>query len=465
VQFLGRDGYLSKLHAEFQIDKPSLVVVYGRRRVGKSALLQQASTPDSPYIYFQATKVEQGLNIAAFKADIERIIGGDAVLSGLSDWFGILTWLAKAAESHPKLVVVLDEFPYLTDQTDALPSIIQKIWDSGVMKAGNLKLVLCGSLISYMEELLTERNPLFGRRTMALQVEAMPLKEAALFLPHYSAIDKITAYAIFGGVPHYLQACNPEMSLRDNVIRLLMSSSGLLYDEPEFLLQSELRETKRYSSIVSAIATGANKLSEVVGRVSGLKDTAQISPYVETLIKMRILEKQRSFGSSLRERDARYVICDPIFKFWHRFIRPNLSALTRGFGDNVYDTVITPQLSDYMGLAFEEMCREHLRLFSQIRLSAPAQEIGKLWSGHYDLDIMGKLLDGTWVFGECKWQSQHISVDVLEHLQHSADSAVQATQIASKYFTLFSKTGFTPELKKYAEINPQIVLYELDELV
>ena len=465
TQFIGRERELADVNAEFSARRPSLVVVYGRRRIGKSTLLQHvAAECQSASVYFQATKLEEKMNLDAFKAEVVQALGQDPVLDGLSDWSSVLYWLARAAETRPGLIVILDEFPYISENEQALPSVIQKFWDSGAMKKGNMKLVLCGSLITQMEKLLAESNPLYGRRTMAFELGAMSLRDSAQFLPHYSTADKIVAYSVFGGIPYYLQTCDSSVSLKDNIVRNVMSQSGPLYDEPEFLLQSELRDTTRYSSIVGAIATGANKTAEIISRV-GLNDVAQLTPYLDRLVRMRILEKQRPFAGSPKSRDTRYSIVDPIFKFWHRFVRPNMSAVARGFGEDVYNRKVLPFWSDYMELAFEDACREHLRLFAQERLSVPAQEIGKIWSGEYDLDVAGKLLDSSLVFGECKWETQELGEGVLAKLKRNAALATRNASDASCHFVLFSKKGFTPGLQKVAEIDAQVVLYDLNDLV
>jgi AAA+ ATPase superfamily predicted ATPase len=175
-------------------------VVYGRRRIGKSALLREA-TKDRPHVLYQATRVTAALNLEGLKAEIARSLGGDPLLDGLGGWLSVLTYLARKAEAMAGLVVVLDEFPYLVDVDPSLPSIVQKFWDSGSTRAGRLNLVLCGSLIAQMEDLLAERNPLYGRQTFAMDVQSLPLRDAAAFFPGYSAENQILTYGIFGGVP------------------------------------------------------------------------------------------------------------------------------------------------------------------------------------------------------------------------------------------------------------------------
>jgi len=463
--FIGREGELAELANEFRAPRTSLAIVYGRRRVGKTTLLQHAAERQGKFVYFQATKVDESLNLEAFKAEIARTIGADPLLNGIGDWTGVLHYMARAAELHRGLVVIIDEFPYLLDGKDTLTSIIQKFWDSKDAERGNLKIVLCGSLIAHMESLLSERNPLYGRRTFSLSLEPMSLREAVQFLPNYSVTDQIAAYAIFGGIPHYLQMCDPDASLRENIDRLLLSKTGALFEEPEFLLQLQLKEPRRYASIVAAIARGGTKLGEVVNRVPGIKDTAQITPYLEPLIRMRIIERVRSLDADENSRDNRYYVSDPLFRFYYRFILPNASPISLGFGRQVHERQIQPHLSEYMGWAFEQICRDHIRLHAQERFDVPASEIGKIWGPDFDIDVAGSLLDQSRIFGECKWENALVGESIHRDLLENISKSKFFTEGRTQNTIYFSRKGFTVGLQKLADTDASIQLIGTDELV
>jgi uncharacterized protein len=465
MMFIGRERELAGLDREFRLNQASLAIVYGRRRVGKSTLLQHAAERHGKFVYFQATKVDESLNLAAFKAEIARNLGVDPLLDGIGDWTGVLHYLARAAETHRKLVVIVDEFPYLLDGRDTLTSVIQKFWDSKAAERGNLKVVLCGSLIAHMESLLSERNPLYGRRTFSLPLEPMSLREAVEFLPDYPAAEQITAYAIFGGIPYYLQMCDPNAPLRENIDRLLLSKTGALFEEPEFLLQSELKEPRRYASIVAAIARGGTKLGQVVNRVPGIKDTAQITPYLEPLIRMKIIERVRSLNAAENSRDNRYYVSDPLFRFYYRFILPNVSPISLGFGGQVFERQIQPYLAEYMGWAFEQVCREHIRMHAQERFGAPASEIGKIWGPDFDIDIAGSLLDQSRLFGECKWENALVGESIYRDLLDNISKSKFFTEGRTQYTVYFSRKGFTVGLQKLAATDASIQLIGTEELV
>ena len=454
--FIGRQTELASLAQEFAADRPSLVVVYGRRRVGKSTLIQEA-VRGIPHVLYQATRVAPSLNLEAFKDEIARSLGASEVLAGLADWLSVFHYLAHAAGQHRGLAVVLDEFPYLSDAS--LPSIIQKFWDSGAPRTGRLKLVLCGSLISQMEELLAERNPLYGRKTMSMDVAPLPVRDAVRFFPGYTPETQLMAFAMFGGIPFYLQLCDPKITLEENIIRLLLTNTGALVDEPTALLQSELRDIQRYASILAAIADGCTKHGEIIGRVKEISDSKSLGPYVEKLERMRLIRVVKSMDANPRERDRRYFIADPLVAFWHRFVRPNLSSVMQGFGAEVWRRQIAPRLDDFMGYAFEEICRDHARKYSQERLPAPAQEIGQIWKAGYDIDIAGRLLDGSMLYGECKWTRDRIGEGILDTLIERAGLTSYGQGIEARHFALYSRTGFTGTVRKRAAADKRIVLH------
>lgn len=444
--FVGRTTELVRLREEFAAPRPSLLVVYGRRRVGKSTLLREA-TQAVPSVLYQATRVTAALNLDAFKAEIARALEPDDLLAGLTDWLGVLTYLARAAEARPGLVVVLDEFPYLAEAEPALPSILQKFWDGGAATPGQLNLVLCGSMIAHMEDLLAERNPLYGRKTLAMDVAPLPFRDAAAFFPSRSAEERLLAYAVFGGVPFYLQLCDPDATLEQDVTRLLLTNAGALVDEPTVLLQSELREVQRYASILAAIADGCTKLGDISGRIREGGGSAGLGPYMERLERMRLVRAVRSMDAEPKSRDRRYAVADPLVAFWHRFVRPNLSSIVQGFGAEVWRHQVAPQLDGYMGGAFEEVCREHARRHAQESLPAPAQEVGQVWAADYDIDVAGRLLDGSMVYGECKWSRNKVGAGVLDLLVSRSERTAYGRGVNGRHFVLYARTGFAPDLR------------------
>lgn len=463
MRFIGRERELELIRKELALPRPSLIVAYGRRRIGKSRLLREA-VHGTNEIYFQATRVSSILNLEAFKAETARVLGSDPLLQAIESWEGVLHYVAGAAGSGRRgLAVIIDEFPYIVDQERALPSILQKFWDGGAARKGNLKLVICGSAIAQMEELLAERNPLYGRKTMTLEVKQLPLRDATLFFPDYDSRQAVEAYGVFGGIPHYLQLCDPEKSLRQNVVDLLLTETGALVDEPMTLLQNELRDPSMYSSIVAAIADGCTTSSEIAGRLR--VDAGNLPPYIQKLSKLDLVNVSKSLDASEKARNRRYALNDPLMAFWHHFVRPNLSAINSGFGEQVYQDVIESRLPEFMGGAFERMCMDHTRANAQESLGSPAMEVGSVW-GHadFDIDVAGRTLNGSFFYGECKWRSVAMDLAMVEALRNRSEQTTYGAGKKGKHYLLFSRNGFRAEVEELAKADGSIHLLRLDDL-
>ena len=457
--FIGREDEIRALQRELDRKRPSVAVVRGRRRVGKSRLLVEA-TRGRPTIYYQATKIAHSMSLVLFKREVERAVGTDPVLASLGDWLGVVSYLEQiAAARMPGLTLVFDEFPYLCEADPALPSVFQKLCDGLHDRRSPLNLILCGSKISFMEELLGEKNPLHGRQTFELDVAPLPFRDVARFFPDWSMDDRLMAYGIFGGIPYYLNLCDPRATLQANVVDLVLSTGAPLGDEPNNLLQAELRDVTRYATILNSIAAGCTVSGEIIARIREIRDASTLAPYVKKLEELRLIRVVRSLDTSERERNRRYYLNDPFLAFWYRFILPNASPLAAGHADEVWAHTIEPNLDHYMGGLFEWICRDYVRLYGRETLPRPAREVGQIWAADYDIDVAGRLLDGTTFSGECKWSSSPIGRNVLQHLkQATSSSSYYADRTGDHLYVLFSRAGFTDELKRPRAEDPSVRL-------
>jgi len=447
--FVARNHEIRSLQRELDRKRPSLIVVYGRRRVGKSTLLAQA-TKDRRTIYFQATQVLGSVSLGLFRDEIERVLGTDPVLAGIANWEALLSYVSAAAATRPGLTLVLDEFPYLCESVEGLPSIVQKVFDRATADGTSWNLVLCGSQISFMEALLGERNPLRGRQTMELELAPLTYREAAAFFDTWSPQEQLTAYGIFGGLPYYLQLCDSEGSLRENVEDVILRPGAPLGNEASNVLRAELQSPSRYASILHAIADGCVTTGEIVGRAVEISDGRALGPYLVKLQSLRLVRAERSLDAPPKARNTRFAIADPFLAFWYRFVLPNLSPLTAGDVGQVYDHAIEPHLSDYMGRAFEEIARQWAAHYASELLPSAFREVGKIWGADYDVDVAGTLLDGTTVFGECKWTTRKVGRSVLDELRGSAGKTTYGA--GEPRFLLFSRAGFTKNLEREKDL-------------
>lgn len=464
-KFVGREAELASLRRELTRDRPSLLVVLGRRRVGKSRLLIEA-TSGRPSIYYQATKIAASMSLALFKAEAAKVLGPDPILDSISEWYAALVHIEQATARLPGLTVTIDEFPYLCEVDSSLPSVIQKFWDHVKTTRSTFNLVLCGSKISFMEELLAEKNPLHGRQSLSLDVGPLPYRDAARFFPQWSLEERLRAYAIFGGIPFYLNLCDPSESLAANVIDLVLAKGAPLADEPENLLQAELRDVTRYMTILRAIADGCTKSSDIIGRVKEFPSASALTSYLEKLRELRLIRIVRSLDATERERDRRYFLDDPFLAFWFRFCLPNISALSAGHAEQVWDHSIAPKLDEYMGGLFEWICRDHARLYLQEVLPVAAQVVGQIWSGDFDIDVAGRPLDGSMLYGECKWWSDPIGENILDHLVACSQSTSYGKGEVRRHYLLYSRAGFTTGLTRRAASGADSVhLFSLNSLL
>lgn len=434
--------------------------------MGKSRLLVEV-TRSRPTVYYQATKIAESVSLNLFKAEARRAIGADPLLDSLGDWLGVLSHLERVASDRIHgLTVVLDEFPYLCEADPALPSVIQKFCD-GLRERGTvMNLIICGSKISFMEELLGEKNPLHGRQSFQLDVEPLPFRDAALLFPDWTAEDRLRGYGVFGGIPYYLNLCDPRATLEANVHDLVLSLGAPLADEPNNILQSELRDITRYATILRAIANGSTTSGEIIAAVREIRDASALAPYVQKLEELRLIRIVRSLSASERERDRRYYLHDPLLAFWYRFYLPNASALAAGHADEVWQHAIEPLLDDYMGGLFEWICRDYMRLFASELLPAAAREVGQIWGKDFDIDVAGRLLDGTPFSGECKWWRGSVGLNVLERLRDATRrTSYYADEEDSHIYLLFSRSGYSGELEELREDNPDVRLVGLPDLL
>jgi AAA+ ATPase superfamily predicted ATPase len=316
------------------------------------------------------------------------------------DWEAALRYFGERAKRE-RVVLVLDEFPYLADAEPALPSLIQRFWDQEG-RASKLRLVLCGSAQAVMEELQTERAPLFGRVDARLQLSPFDYREAALFLPRLSPADQAVAYGVLGGMPTYLTRWDDSVGTLANLRRLFADPTSSLIEEGEFVLSSELPEGSGYFRILRAIAAG----HRTYGAIKTFADI-EIERQLDRLLRIGLLERVVPVTEDpTRSKRAVYRIADNFLAFWFRFVYRHRADIARGLGREVVDRVIVPSLSDYMGEPWEEMCREFLRRqAARGRLPVHVTSLGRWWNRDNSVEIDAVGVEGHRVAlaGSVKW--------------------------------------------------------------
>jgi uncharacterized protein len=464
--FIGRHRELEALRTALS-RSPALVFLYGRRRVGKSALLREA-LKGMPHVSFQATRLTDADNQATFKEQVARQLDMGRTFPGLSGWEHLINAIRERASATPGLTLLLDEFPYLCEANPGLPSVLQKIRDEVVNEGTPFNFILCGSRIAFMSELLAERNPLYGRQSAVMDLKPLPFRDAVQFFRDWGLQDRVRGYAVLGGMPYYLSLINARETLSRNIERLFLASEAApLREEPQHLLEAELQNVGRYASILHAVASGANKRSEIINRIFGSSDTSDsISPYFERLIALRLLTAESSIDADPeRSRNIRYRVADPFLAFHYRFVTPNLTTLETAPPREVYDALIAPYLDEYTSGPFEEMAREYVRRYGREVLPSAAREIGKLFARDFDVDVAGRLLDGSAVFGEAKWSVKHVGLNQISELQSRIARVNYLEDAARRYLLLFSRSGFSPQLTQLVKNDPLVKPVSLQQML
>jgi AAA+ ATPase superfamily predicted ATPase len=358
--FIGRQResrFLAELHDS---GKPELFVLYGRRRVGKTELLQQFCR-ERRAVYFLAAQVREKDNLRAFRDALAGALD-DALAASVDfpDWSAALSFVAERSRDE-RLVLVLDEFPYLCEASKGLPSEIQRFWDTRG-KTSNLVLVLCGSQISFMEkEVLAERSPLFGRRTAQRKLEPLLPEDTLAFFPKWSVRDRVLAFAILGGMPAYLRRFDDELTLYQNVLKECLRPEGYLFDEVQFLLRSELSNPATYNSLLSAIARGEEKVGDIALSVG--VDSTHANKYLSTLRELSLVEREVPLTDPdpLRSRRGTYRVADRFLAFHFRHIQPHVGLIHAGRGGRVLEEFIEPDLDRLYDEARVEFILSHLK--------------------------------------------------------------------------------------------------------
>ena len=479
--FIGREVELKFLQDKYTEERGQLIVLYGRRRVGKTETLREFCK-DKPHVFFSCTQTTDLVQLRNFSSRMfKENIPAKNYISEFADWEKAFRAVLDLPYGNQKKLLVIDEFPYMCRGNKSIPSILQNLWDAE-LRDSNVMIILCGSAMSFIEkELLSEKNPLYGRATGIYKMKEMGFYDAIKFFPEYSDRDKVLTYAVLGGIPHYLRQWNPKLSVDENIKRNILTKGCILYSEVEFLLHQELRETPIYNSIIEAVALGNTKLNDI-SQKSLLEDTAKTSVYLKNLMELGIVEREFSVDSKIKERAntgrGTYRLTDNFFRFWYAFGFANYSQLEDGDVDGVYEYVVKPALHEFASFAFEDVCREFVRMLQKknelpFRYSKMGRWMGKttvrdekasdgLRTAETEIDLLCIGKDAKeYLVGECKFKGVPFSYS--EYL----DTLAKLTPLKEKskfYYALFSESGFDQKILDCAAMN-ETQLYSLEDIV
>lgn len=455
--FVNRVPELASLEAEYAKPGSSLVVVYGRRRLGKTTLLREFIR-GKPALYYLATEENESENRKAFQHVVAGFSSNPLLHAASVDrWEPLFQQIACEARNR-KVVVVLDEFQYLGKANSAFPSILQRIWDMDLQQS-NIMLILCGSLVHMMEsQVLSYTSPLYGRRTSQIRLGAIPFEHFSSFYPDASQAELLPLYAVTGGVPKYIELFQPRSDIYNMMANLVLSPKSFLFDEPSFLLGGEVRDIGPYFSIVKTIAAGERKLGAIASAL-GVQQTS-LSAYLRTLSNLDLVHREVPVTEKQPHKSKRglYRISDNFLRFWFRFVYPYRSMLEGGQEAAVMDVIRRDFTAGHVSWVYEDVCRERaLRLCAGGMWPLRLERVGRWWNDRSEVDIVG-LGENSVLYGECKYWSHPVGMNVLEKLRSKAADVFPDTHGRDEYFALFSASGFTPDLLDLAKRDSHILL-------
>lgn len=455
-RFVNREGELSRLRDCYESEEASMVVLFGRRRLGKTQLVQRSLAGEDDAVVYQATETTPQIQLDEFVDIASEPFPGITQIK--QEWEALLGYIGDQNG-----VVVLDEFPYLVNADESLPSVIQRLWDHRFQHTEGT-LILIGSSISMMEEAtLLGNSPLYGRFTEKLDLRPLNFSAVQEFLQErYTPEQQVFTWGIFGGVPYYLDGVEFDDDLGAVLTRDVLTQKGYLHNEPEYVIRTELTQPNRYFAILTAIASGRTSSNEIAQAV-GI-DAKQISTYTRKLSRLRLIER----GVPITEQQAqsrrgRYRILDPLFRFWFRFVYGNEDRYER-LGDDAYETVVEPELADFVSPAFEALCRSAL---PELYPNETFLEIGRWWYKEREVDVVGFSAGESMVVGECKFTNAPLDYSALASLEDHADeirwSPSSGGDVTTEY-ALFSRNGATRSVQEAVSERDNVQLFDLDDV-
>ena len=453
--FINRAREIDFLASSWKRPEAQLLVVYGRRRVGKTALLRRFSE-NLPGLHYVATRLPEAQQLAEMGRSLGAALDDPLLAStGFQGWDQLFAYLARLPR---RVCLILDELPYLIEANQALSSLWQRAWDEQ-LAASRAFVVLCGSSVAMMErETLDVRSPLYGRRTGQLKLQPLDFSDARLFFPRYRFEDQVRAFAVAGGIPYYLRLLDDSVPLRRNIRERILGFGAPLREEVEFLVRQELREPRVYFGILSAMASGKHKPAEILN-ATGLTPST-VGKYITVLQRLGLVRREVPATETRPEKSKRglYRIADPFVRFWFRFVLPQRGLLETGRIDEAA-AVINRDLDHFTSAAYEEICRSAVaRGLFDAATGSTWGRVGRWWSRTAELDLLAAAPgDSAVLFGEVKWSRRPVGTNVLARLEETA-ATVPIAHGARRSYTLFSRSGFTDALLRTSSSRPDLVL-------
>ena len=415
-------------------------------------------------MFFSALESTAERNLEVFSKTVNEFLYPDSSVRSVYASFDDALKAINEDAKKKRMVFVIDEYPYLASADGSVSSVLQHAIDHRFSKT-DIFMIVCGSSMSFMEnQVLGHKSPLYGRRTAQFKVEPLSYLAAAEANPDLSPYTNALIYGITGGVPHYINklSVRNDDDLGNAVKRNIVERTSYLFEEPANLMKQELREPNTYNAIISAVASGASRLNDISTKTS--IESTVCSKYLSVLMSLGIIGRKEPVWGTTKNKSL-YFIKDGFFNFWYRFIPDNMSGIMAGKTEQVYEKEIGPNMDQFMGMRFEEICAQYLTDFAK-DLPFLIREIGSWWGSNpetktqEEIDILA-VNGNDAIFGECKWLSEPVGADVLKDLKRKSGLF---RDTGRKYLYIFSRSGFTSGAKKMADEDETIRLVSLADM-
>ena len=460
MKFVNRSSELNTLEREFSRAEAALVIVYGRRRVGKTELIRHFSK-DKQTLYFLATEEAEAMNREAFQAQVANFLDSDLLRGSTIDRWEIIFQQLVQAPRDERLVIVIDEFQYLGKNNPPFLSVFQRIWDT-ILSNANVMVILCGSLVSMMmSQTLNYDAPLYGRRTAQIRLRPVKFAHYHEFFPEeMSAAELIKYYSLTGGVPKYIEILRHSRDWREAVLNNILKPSGYLFEEPNFLLQKEVTDIGNYFSILRIIAAGNHKPSKIAALLQ--QKQTNLPRYFNVLLDLDLLTREVPVTEENPDKSKKgiYQIKDNFIRFWFRFIYPNRSYIEMGHTEVVMNRLERNFIDNHVSFVYEEVCKEKLwELSAAGKFPGILEKIGRWWDNAHEVDIVGiSEADNLLVLGECKFWRTTVGVNVLSELEQKAAFIDWHKRDRKVFYVLFGINGFSDDLIALSKLRDNIIL-------
>jgi len=434
--FLGREKELKMLSDYYDSSTFEFGVIHGRRRVGKTTLLKE-SIKDRKSLYLLAQQANAKTNLDLFSKRYGELLGvGQITYDSFRDFF-------EAIFKEDQLIVVLDEFSYLTEVDSSIESVLQGLIDT-YKEMTSIKFIVSGSEIGMFNNHFSVSKPLFNRQTFSYHLKECDYHESSLYYPKFNPENKIRAYAVFGGLPYYLSQIDDGLSIEENIKRLITNENARFSNEVNMLLHTELRSIQEYQSVLQAIHSGSTKLAEIDSK-SRIQDTAKTSKYVKKLMELEIIEKEYKFLENPNSKNHLYRIKNNFIAFHYHFVWKNQAARVLMSSDDFYDTFIKDDLEQFVSLRFEKIGEQYLIRKYKSRNNEPIMNIGRYWyndrKNKTDVEIdLGVQTKKHIHIYECKWTNSIIGESIMNQLIE------KGRYLDANKYGAFSKNGYHDQI-------------------